>query len=446
MSENNNNKISPKDSQNGLLHYLLGHGLIDQVELDECIQAQQALTDQNEQTSISGVLVAHGYLTSKQIERIKSRLEADTPLRQIPGFQMLEKIGSGAMATVYRAKQISLDRIVAVKIMPKHLSRDREFVERFYKEGRAAAQLNHNNIVQAIDVGEAGGYHYFVMECVEGESIHEQMARGKKFTEKEALNIIIQAARALAHAHERGFIHRDVKPKNIMLASGGVVKLADLGLAREMADLRAAASEAGRAYGTPYYIAPEQIRGERDLDARIDIYSLGATAYHMVTGRVPFEGPNPSAIMHKHLKQELVPPDHINTKLSAGIAEVIEMMMAKNRDDRYKSAKDMLVDLECIAKGESPLLARERLDAKLLTGLAEESSVSGQQVSIEGPIPTGDAVKAQARAKAETETKAKPISVQKPTAAPVPVAPILILALIISIIINVLLAIHAILY
>ena len=441
MSENNNNKISPKDSQNGLLRYLLGHGLIDQVELDECIQAQQALTDQNEQTSISGLLVAHGYLTPKQIDRIKSHLEADKPLRQIPGFQMLEKIGSGAMATVYRAKQISLDRIVAVKIMPKHLSRDREFVERFYKEGRAAAQLNHNNIVQAIDVGEAGGYHYFVMEYVEGESIHEQMARGKKFTEKEALNIIIQAARALAHAHERGFIHRDVKPKNIMLASGGVVKLADLGLAREMADLRAAASEAGRAYGTPYYIAPEQIRGERDLDARIDIYSLGATAYHMVTGRVPFEGPNPSAIMHKHLKQELIPPDHINTKLSAGTAEVIEMMMAKNRDDRYKSAKDMLVDLECIAKGESPLLARERLDAKLLTGLAEESSVSGQRVSIEGPIPTGDAVKAQAKA----ETKAKPISVQKPTATPVPVAPILILALIISIIINVLLAIHAIL-
>ncbi|MCK4850719.1 MAG: serine/threonine protein kinase [Phycisphaerae bacterium] len=436
MSENNNNKISPKDSQDGLLRYLLGHGLIDQVELDECIQAQQALTDQNEQTSISGMLVAHGYLTPKQIERIKSRLEADKPLRQIPGFQMLEKIGSGAMATVYRAKQISLDRIVAVKIMPKHLSRDREFVERFYKEGQAAAQLNHNNIVQAIDVGEAGGYHYFVMEYVEGESIHEQMARGKKFTEKEALNIITQTARALAHAHERGFIHRDVKPKNIMLTSDGLVKLADLGLAREIADLRAAASEAGRAYGTPYYIAPEQIRGERDLDARIDIYSLGATAYHMVTGRVPFEGPNPSAIMHKHLKQELVPPDHINTKLSAGTAEVIEMMMAKKRDDRYKNAKDMLMDLECIAKGESPLLARERLDAKLLTGLAEESSVSGQQVTIEGPIPTGDAVKAQ--------TKAKPISVQKPPPTPVPVAPILILALIISIIINVLLVIYAI--
>ena len=436
MSDNNNNKTSSENAQNALLRYLLGHGLIDQVELDECIQAQQAFTDQNDQTSVTGLLVSHGYLTPKQIERIKSRLEADKPLRQIPGFQMLEKIGSGAMATVYKAKQISLDRIVALKIMPKHLSRDREFVERFYKEGRAAAQLNHNNIVQAIDVGEAAGYHYFVMEYVEGESIHEQMSRGKEFTENEALNIITQTARALAHAHERGFIHRDVKPKNVMLASDGVVKLADLGLAREMSDLRAAASEAGRAYGTPYYIAPEQIRGERNLDARIDIYSLGATAYHMVTGRVPFEGPNPSAIMHKHLKQELIPPDHVNTKLSAGTAEVIEMMMAKDRDDRYKSAKDMLVDLECIAKGESPLLARERLDAKLLTGLAEESSVSGQEVPIDGPIPTGAAVK--------PKPKPKPPTTQKPAVPGSPTTAILILALIISIIINVLLAVRAI--
>ena len=443
MSENSNNSsMAPKDPQDAFLRYLLGHGLIDQVELDECLQAQQTQNDQNDrdaQISISGLLVTRGYLTRKQVDRITSHLEDDKPLRQIPGFQMLEKIGAGAMATVYRAKQISLDRIVAVKIMPKHLSNDKEFVERFYKEGRAAAQLNHNNIVQAIDVGEAAGYHYFVMEYVEGESIHDQMARGQKFDEKDALDIIIQVARALAHAHERGFIHRDVKPKNIMLAADGVVKLADLGLAREVADLRAAASEAGRAYGTPYYIAPEQIRGERDLDARIDIYSLGATAYHMVTGRVPFEGPNPSAIMHKHLKQELVPPDHVNTELSAGTAEVIEMMMAKDRNARYKSAKELLVDLECITKGESPLLARERLNAKLLSGLAAESSISGQRFSVEGPIPTGEAVKAQSHAK--PKPKPKPPPDQNPAVAPTTVAPILIWALVISVIVNVLLLI-----
>ena len=426
MSDNNN-KISPPDTEGLLVRHLLEHGLVDKVELDECMAAQKAITDQNEQTSLAGILVARGYLTANQAERIKSRLEGDQPVRQIPGFQVIEKIGAGAMATVFKAKQISLNRIVAIKILPTHLSHNQEFVERFYKEGQAAAKLNHNNIVQAIDVGEANGYHYFVMEYIEGESIHEQMARGKKYTEKEALEIIIQVCQALAHAHERGLIHRDIKPKNIMITPEGVVKLADLGLGREIGDMRAADSEAGRAYGTPYYIAPEQIRGERDIDARIDIYSLGATAYHMVTGRVPFEGPNPSAIMHKHLKQELVPPDHINTNLSAGMAEVIEMMMAKNRNDRYKNAKDVLMDLECIAKGQPPLLARERLDAHLLTSLAEESSVSGQQVT-EGPIPSGTAVKAKIK------PQGRPVA--KPVRQPIQTSQILILALVISIIIN----------
>ena len=431
MSEDSNKTSSP-DTDKVLLRHLLEQGLVDQVELDECVEAQKAITERGEQTSLAGMLVARGYLTARQAQRIKSRLEGDKPVRQIPGFQVIEKIGAGAMATVFKAKQLSLDRIVAIKVLPRHLSHNPEFVGRFYKEGQAAAKLNHNNIVQAIDVGEASGYHYFVMEYVEGESIHEQMASGKKYTEKEALEILLQVCQALAHAHERGLIHRDIKPKNIIITPDGVVKLADLGLAREIADMRAAESEAGRAYGTPYYIAPEQIRGERDIDARIDIYSLGATAYHMVVGRVPFEGPNPSAIMHKHLKQDPVPPDHINNKLSAGMAEVIEMMMVKDREGRYQNAKDVLVDLECIAKGEPPLLARERLDAKLLTSLAEESSISGQRVT-EGPIPSGNAVKP--RTKPAVQTPAKP------SKKPVKTSQILILVLIISIIVNVVLLI-----
>ena len=440
MSENE--KQSSQNSEDGLIRHLLEYGLIDEVELDECVQAQQTPDESSQQTSLAGLLVARGYLTTGQIQRIKARLEGDKPTRQIPGFQILERIGAGAMATVVKARQLSLDRIVAIKILPKHLSRDREFVERFYKEGRAAAKLNHNNIVQAIDVGEAGGFHYFVMEYVEGQSIYEEIARGNNYNEEQTLDILIQVAEALAHAHERGLIHRDVKPKNIIVTPEGVVKLADLGLARSIGDMRAADSEAGRAYGTPYYIAPEQIRGERDIDARIDIYSLGATAYHMLTGRVPFEGPNPSAIMHKHLKQELVPPDHINPQISAGIAEVVEMMMAKNRDDRYKSAEDVLVDLKCIAKGEPPLLARERLDAKLLSTLAEESSMAGQRVS-EGPIPSGAAIQSQSKPKDKPKARLR----TKPAAAAGPKMPVLAVILIISIIINiVMLAIVAIMY
>ena len=156
----------------------------------------------------------------------------------------------------------------------------------------------------------------------------------------------------------------------------------------------------------------------------------------LLTGRVPFEGPNPSAIMHKHLKQELVPSDHINPKISAGMAEVIEMMMAKNRDDRYKTAKDVLVDLRCIAKGEAPLLARKRIDDQILKNLAEESSVAGQRIQ-EGPIPTGAAI--QVKPKAKVKSKPKPQSGSKSATPAGPKTPVLAVVLIISIIINIVL-------
>jgi len=273
---------------------------------------------------------------------------------------------------------LSLDRVVAVKVLPKRLSENVEYVERFYKEGKAAAKLNHANIVQAIDVGEASGYHYFVMEYVEGDTLHELLDEQKVLREADALRYIIQIARALEHAHHQGLIHRDVKLKNIMLTPDGVAKLADMGLAREAGDAVTAQAEAGRAYGTPYYISPEQIRGEVDIDFRADIYSLGATLYHLVTGRVPFDGETPAAVMHKHLKEPLIPPDHINTALSAGLGEVVEVMMAKDRRHRYASTTDLLVDLEAIAAGQAPLLARKQIDSGLLSGLSGEGSARAQ--------------------------------------------------------------------
>jgi serine/threonine-protein kinase len=300
-------------------------------------------------------------------------------LHQIPGYKILGKLGAGAMAIVYKATQLSLNRTVAIKILPKRFTENPEYVERFYKEGQAAGKLNHNNIVQAYDVGEAGGYHYFVMEYVEGKTIYDDLAAGKIFTEEEAVDIIIQVARALKHAHACGLIHRDVKPKNIMINVAGIVKLADMGLARETADIQAAQTEAGKAYGTPYYIAPEQIRGEIDIDGRADIYGLGATFYHMVTGRVPFMADDPAEVMRKHLKERLIPPDHINTSLSAGVSEVIEIMMAKRKEARYSNAEELLVDLEAIRNGQPPLRARKRFDVSVLEQLENGDLVSDRE-------------------------------------------------------------------
>lgn len=358
--------------------YVVDHKLASLEEVKKGLARKKDLASRGKRVSLANVLVEQGVLTASQLKRLESAEDSTTrPAQQIPGFQILEKLGSGAMATVWKAKQLSLDRIVAIKVLPKRLSENEEFVERFYKEGKAAARLNHNNIVQAIDVGEAGGFHYFVMEYVDGHTLYDELAKGKVFSEAEAIDIIMQMARALDHAHERGFIHRDVKPKNIMLTKNRVAKLADMGLAREMTDIEAAKAEAGRAFGTPYYISPEQVRGEMNIDFRADVYSLGATFYHMVTGRYPYDGPTPSAVMHKHLKQPLTPPDHVNTSLSSGVGEIIEVMMKKKPEERYASTKDLLADLEAVARGESPLQARARYSDDLLQGLAnqEENAV-----------------------------------------------------------------------
>jgi len=340
----------------------------------ELVRAEQkALNDKGKNTSLSELLIHNGYVTHTQIKRLNTAMEEDSmyrPAQQIPGFQVLSRIGQGAMAVVFRAKQISLDRVVAIKVLPKRLSENPEFVERFYREGRAAARLNHPHIVQAFDVGESSGYHYFVMEFIDGKTVYDLIADGKQVPEKEATRIILQCARALQHAHMQNLIHRDVKPKNLMITKSGDVKLADMGLAREMGDYATATAEAGRAYGTPYYISPEQIRGEITIDARADIYGLGATFYHMVTGRVPFDGTTPSAVMHKHLKEPLVPPDHLNKSLTAGVGEIIEVMMAKNADDRYPSMAELISDLEAVAAGEPPFQARKKYDHNLLQNLA----------------------------------------------------------------------------
>jgi eukaryotic-like serine/threonine-protein kinase len=352
-------------------------GLCTDEELKKCVTRLKARAAESP-TTLGQLMIDLNVVTKAQADRLRLNIrdsKGATAIHQIPGYQVQGKLGAGAMAIVYKAKQISLDRTVAIKVLPKRFTENPDYVERFYKEGRAAAKLNHNNIVQAFDVGEAGGYHYFVMEYVEGKTLYDDLAKGKVFKETEALDIIIQVANALAHAHARNLIHRDVKPKNIMMNVSGVIKLADMGLARETTDIRAAQTEAGRAYGTPYYIAPEQIRGEVDIDGRADIYALGATLYHMVTGRVPFEAPNPSDVMRKHLKEALIPPDHINTSLSAGISEVIEVMMAKNRDDRYADVQELLVDLNAVRNGESPLRARKKFHVDALSQLQDGKKI-----------------------------------------------------------------------
>jgi len=363
-------------------------GLCTEEELKRTIHILKS-RPQDKPITLQELMIELGYLTANQAERLKKAFkESRSTTHQIPGYKVLGKLGAGAMAVVYKARQLSLNRTVAIKVLPRRFTENPEYVERFYKEGQAAGKLNHPNIVQAVDVGEAGGYHYFVMEYVEGKTIYDDLAAGKTFPEPNALDIAIQVARALSHAHSVGLIHRDVKPKNIMITDDGIVKLADMGLARETTDVELAKTEKGKAYGTPYYIAPEQIRGEMDIDGRADIYGLGATLYHMLTGRVPFMADDPSDVMRKHLREELIPPDHINTSLSAGISEVIEVMMAKNKEKRYSDCEELLEDLEAVRAGQAPHRARIRFDVSALQQLSDgevleedEEQYSGEAVT-----------------------------------------------------------------
>lgn len=359
---------------------ILGRMVIDQrlcteAEVRQCLEERKKQAPEDPAT-LERILLEKRFVTKTQILRLQNLIrESKDVSSQIPGYKILGKLGSGAMAVVYKAKQISLDRTVAVKVLPKKFVKKADYVERFYKEGRLAAKMNHNNIVQAIDVGEVGGLYYFVMEFVEGKTLYDDLSKGKIFNEGEAVDLILQLVSALGHAHSLGLIHRDVKPKNIMINNEGIVKLADMGLARETSDIKAAKDEKGKAFGTPYYIAPEQIRGVVDIDGRADIYALGATLFHMVTGRVPFEASAPSEVMKKHLKEALTPPDHINTALSTGISEVIEVMMAKDRDNRYRNMEELMTDLRAVSEGGPPLLARQKFNVEALEQLEEGMAI-----------------------------------------------------------------------
>jgi eukaryotic-like serine/threonine-protein kinase len=375
----------PTSQDTEIAKVIVDLGLATRSEIDFCRDQQKQGSDPSAR-SIADLLVEHNFITNNQAKRLHQQV-AERAKSQIPGYEIISKLGRGAMATVYKARQLSLDRIVAVKVLPAKMSQNADFVQRFYKEGMAAARLSHHNMVQAIDVNATpDNRHYFVMEYIEGKSLYDLMApppagEGRSFSEAEAIDITIQVGDALAHAHSRGLIHRDVKPKNIMLTPQGVAKLTDLGLARATDDKEAAESEAGKAYGTPYYISPEQIRGDIDIDYRADIYSLGATFYHLVTGRPPFEGDSPATVMHKHLKQALTPADHVNTALSTGVGEIIDVAMAKRKEERYASMEQMLEDLKAVRQNNPPVHAHRAVDLDSLARIEE----TGKTVDILPP-------------------------------------------------------------
>jgi len=283
----------------------------------------------------------------------------------IPGFHVEGVIGHGGMGSVYLARQLSLDRPVALKVMSREWISDPVFVARFIREAYAAALLSHPNVVQIYDIGEIADTRYFSMEYVPGQSLLDLVKERGRLEPDVAVGYVLQAARGLKHAHDRGIIHRDIKPDNLLLDEHGTVKVADLGLVKTP-DLskyqdrlyEGWSSDSGlhtlpqdmtgvrMALGTPAYMAPEQCRDASTVDHRADVYSLGCTLYALVTGQQPFQAKSAIGLMKKHAYEALVPPEELVPRLPQELSAVIQKMMAKHPGDRFASMNEVIRTLE----------------------------------------------------------------------------------------------------
>ena len=257
-------------------------------------------------------------------------------------YEILEVIGTGGMAVVYKARCHRLNRLVAIKILKDELSEDAEFRRRFHAESQAVAMLSHPNIVNVYDVSHSDNVDYIVMELIDGITLKQYMEQKGVLNWREALHFSTQIAKALEHAHSRGIIHRDIKPHNIMVLKDGSVKVADFGIARVSS---AQSTLTREALGSVHYISPEQAKGGR-IDYRSDLYSLGVVMYEMLTGHPPYDGETPVSVAIQHINAKAIPPRVLNPQIPEGLEQITMHAMAADLEDRYESATQMLRDLD----------------------------------------------------------------------------------------------------
>lgn len=259
-------------------------------------------------------------------------------------YELIEKIGAGGMAIVYKARCHLLNRYVAVKILRPELVEDENFVKRFKRESQAAASLSHPNIVNVYDVGQEDGIYYIVMEYVCGKTLKDYVREKGKLDSREAIKIALQIAAALEHAHKNGIVHRDIKPQNILIGDDYTVKVADFGIARAVTSTTITLA-GSNVVGSVHYFSPEQARGGY-TDAKSDIYSLGIVLYEMVTGTLPFEGDTAVSVAIKHIQEKVKPPGEINPGIYKSLQDIIQKAIEKQPERRYQSAGQMIEDLK----------------------------------------------------------------------------------------------------
>ena len=344
------------DEEKAFGNFLLKKKVITLDKLQKSFEVQQGLQKWGIEKSIDQVIVEKGFVDKRQMTvLLREHRGGDEEL--IRGYRITHKIGEGAMGEVYYAVDLQNDnRPVAIKILYSHLGKRKATAQRFLQEGRLCIEkLHHPNIVKGYEVGYEvnSDFFFYVMEMVQGSNLRKLLKDKGVFSENLSLQIMMQMTSALQHAFEFNLVHRDIKPDNIILTDKGEAKLCDLGLARDWAqDL--SLTRTGAVMGTPFYISPEAAGGLQ-LDTRSDIYSLGASMYHMIVGQVPFDGPNSAVVLNRHRIDPLVAPIEHRMDISPGLSAVIEVMMAKSPDDRYQTPMELMEDLQKVQDGDIPI-------------------------------------------------------------------------------------------
>ena len=323
----------------------------DQIEQCQRLQAAEVEVGKSRR-GLGEIMVEMGLLTAKQLETAMAEQRRAIKEIVIGPYRILDKLGQGGMGAVYRATIPDTGVDVALKLLPKELSNDPNFLARFRREANIGMELHHPHIVRTVDFGEDKGVFYLAMEVVEGGTLDQHLQVHRTVPERTALKIVRDLLGALQYAHEKALVHRDIKPSNILFDREGKSKLSDFGLVKA-AEPDPAFMTAGTTVGTPHYMAPEQARGQ-PIDIRADLYALGATLYHSVTGRTPFAGSSAGLLMNQHLTKQMPPPESINPALTPGCAAIIKKLMAKDRQLRYATPSEALDDVLRHLRGETP--------------------------------------------------------------------------------------------
>ena len=338
-----------------LLEIACDQGLITSTQLELIRREHMEAVQSGRRKSPTRIAIERGILSDEDTQD----LETEAWIRSLPsdldGYHLTRLVGRGGMAVVFEAQDVSLGKVVAIKVLRQEFSSSESYLARFHREARIAAKLTHPNAVQVFRAGESDDINYLVMEFVKGETLSSILRRRGRIPEREALDIILQVTGALEEAAGMGIVHRDIKPGNIMISKWNVPKLADFGIAKEFGDIRDPRIQRSLTMGvvgTPAYMSPEQARGMRHLDSRSDIYSLGTTLYHMVVGDLPFHADTPQETMALVLSEAPRPPRAAYPSLSEATAAVICKMMAKEPENRYADFDTLRTDLAAARDGK----------------------------------------------------------------------------------------------